>query len=649
MFSQKFNHWQITQDLDNIIWLYFDHAQKRVNILDIEALQEFARIAQILQDNANNITGLILLNAKPTGFIYGADIHEFEKFPTEANVHKHLQSVHQTFAKIANLPCPTAVGIDGLALGGGLEIALLFDQIIAINNTKTQLAFPEIKLGLIPAYGGTGRTLARINHFHLLRMVLSGRQVGSEEAFDIGLVDLLVADHNALKDALKNTISMGKKRKNSSQESSSQSTPENMQAIMADARLVIEAKYRPDHNPAAFALLEHFTQHGFDHNALIADELTIFPTLLMGKISKNKRRIFALTDRIKKQTKQDPKINNVHVVGAGVMGGDIAAIAALAGFHVSLQDLNPNTILLAQKRAQEIFARKLPTPEKITEAQNRLISDPKGGAIANADIVIEAVAESLTIKQQVFTELAQKVKPSTLLASNTSAIPLEKIAENLPNPQNFMGLHFFNPVPVLPLVEIITIQASANESIQRALAFIGALGKLPILCKSVPGFLVNRALFPYIFASIEAVLNGESADKIDQALLDFGMKMGPIELADQIGLDVCFDISTSLGAPNNVRLALQAKIASGAIGRKTGTGFYSWNANKAVRPRKTYQSTAMQNLAQDLLSPLIDKCHSAVTTQIVADADLVDAAMIFGIGFPEHTGGPLHWKNSQFL
>ena len=628
-----YQNWQISKTADDIIRLKLDVANKSVNILTKEVLHKFAAIAGALAENAEKLTGVMLICGKKNGFIYGADIHEFEDFHAPEELRVHLESVHESFTKIENLPCPTACGINGLTLGGGLEIALAFDNLIA--TTTTQLAFPEVKLGLLPGYGGTVRALQKIGAFESLRMMLTGRMVAANEALKIGLVNQLVADEDSLEVALTQNILAGKNKTSAPKD-------ENLQAIIDDARTVIESKYKRNHHPAPFKILDHYQNFASDIDALTSSEKTLFTDMLFSENSRNKRRVYYLTDRVKKQTKQQSHISHVHVVGAGVMGGDIAAVAALAGFQVSLQDLSQDAIDGALARAETLFARKL-DGDKLAHAKARLTSDKDGTQIAKADLIIEAVAENLAIKQKVFENLATQAKPSAILATNSSAIQLEEIGANLPNPEALIGLHFFNPVPALPLVEVIWGAQSGEDVINRALGFVGQLKKLPILCKSAPGFIVNRALFPYIFVAFERYFDGEDADKIDQALLGFGMPMGPIELADQIGLDVCLDIGTSLGIPERTQKFLQEKCASGNLGRKSGAGFYEWCDKKAIRARGDYDARELQKLAKELLQPLVAESMKIVAEGVVSDADMLDAAMIFGIGFPEHTGGPLNY------
>ena len=298
-------------------------------------------------------------------------------------------------------------------------------------------------------------------------------------------------------------------------------------------------------------------------------------------------------------------------------------------------------------RAAQLFARRLKTEDKIAAATSRLAADPDGHGAAKADLVIEAVAEKLPIKQAVFAALEQVIKPDAILATNTSAIPLEDIAAALQDPSRLIGLHFFNPVPVLPLVEVIWSQYSNQDFVTRGMQFAGQIGKMPIRCQSAPGFLVNRALLPYMFKAVEAVAAGEDADQIDESLVDFGMPMGPIELCDQVGIDVCLGAGKVIGMSERVEQTLTSMIEAGTLGRKSGSGFYDWDGKKAVRARAAHDGADLDAVAADLLAPLVAECRGAVAEGVVDSADMADAACIFGVGFPAFRGGPLFWDESR--
>lgn len=635
-------HWTLDIDDAGLAWVTIDVQDKSVNVLQQDVVDELAELATSLENNSA-ITGLALMSGKPVGFVYGADINEFEVLTSEADVLALLDHVHATFQRIVDLPIPTVVGVDGFALGGGLELALIFDRVVLTNSPKTQVGFPEVKLGLMPGYGGTGRAYQRVGAYAVLDMMLTGRMVGAEEALSIGLVDGLAESRDSLKDTLRDIMAS----MNGVKPAAPQITGEDTAAMVAEAKAKFAKRVRPDHTPAPFAILDHIADHAPDAKAISAAEKTIFPSLMMSKASDGLRRVFQLTDTVRKTARGDAGVKKIHVIGAGVMGGDIAAVAAMSGVQVTLSDMSEDAISGAIDRARILYERRLKTPEKINAAMDLLVADHGQLGLADADLVIEAVAERLDVKKAVFAHVEAKVNPKAILATNTSAIPLELIAEDLTNPERLIGLHFFNPVPVLPLVEVIWSTSSDQQSIERGMQFAGQLRKMPIRCKSAPGFVVNRALLPYINAGIDMMLAGTEADKIDEALTEFGMPMGPVELADQIGLDVMLDASTPLGMPQAVEAAFRDKIASGTIGRKSGSGFYQWEDMKAQRPRDQYDPAELAAIADELLAPMVRECRNAVDEGVVDSDDFADAAMIFGVGYPQFRGGPLHHEKTK--
>ena len=633
-------HFNISTNHENICWAEIDVNGKSVNVLTQEVMSDLAKILDWLEKNTT-ITGFSLTSGKPGGFIYGADIAEFELYKTKQDVRNHMEFVHGLFNRIENLHIPTAVGIDGIAVGGGLEIALAFDFITATSSKKTKLGFPEVNLGILPGYGGSGRAYGRIGTASVAEMMISGKPLIAEAANNIGLIDQVVDGADDLKPAIKSWL----KAQNQKKPEREQREPEADQSALEACREKFLKRARIEHTPAPFAIIDHVRRHGHSSVAMSAGEMDIFPDLMVGSASKNLRRVYYLTDKVRKTARGDSKIKKLHVVGAGTMGGDIAAVAAMSGLNVSLTDVDVNAIDGAIQRSGELFARRLKGAEKIKEATQRLKSDPEGDDAANADLVIEAVAEKLSVKQTVFADLEKVIKPDAILATNTSAIPLEDIATALDDPSRLIGLHFFNPVPVLPLVEVIWSLHSNQDLVTRGMQFAGQIGKMPIRCKSSPGFLVNRALLPYMFGAIEAVVSGENPEKIDQAMVDFGMPMGPIELSDQVGLDVCLDVGTVLGVGAGAEKLLKSKCDDKKLGRKTGSGFYDWSENRAVRSRQPLEPKHSDDIARHMLAPMVEECIKAVQEGVVDSSDDADAGMIFGTGFPGFRGGPINWAS----
>ena len=566
-------------------------------------------------------------------------MNEFELFRTASDVEAHIAEVLHCFAAIESLDCPSVILIDGICVGGGLELALAFDRIISIDDATCQFGFPEINLGLLPGYGGSVRALERMGAEAAMKLVLHGRFLKVREAFDANVVDKLVSSREALAGAARDAIA-GTISRRPAPESS------DMAAVIADERAALMARTSPRNTPAPFGILDHYSVSEFNRNNMMKAETKLFSELMMTPASAGMRRNFQLTDAVKKGGRGDHEISHVHVIGAGTMGGDIAAVAAMNGFEVTLQDISADAIDRAIERARTLYERRLKAPQKVEAAMSRLRADAGGEGLAGADLLIEAVAEDLAIKKAVFADAEGKMKPGAIMATNTSAIPLEDIGAALTDPARLIGMHFFNPVPVLPLVEVVYTDASNSSFVDRAMYVCGALKKLPVRCKSAPGFLVNRALLPYMFKAVEAMLDGADPDRIDQALVGFGMPMGPIELCDQVGIDVCLGAGKVTGMSAQVAARFTAMIDAGNLGRKGGAGFYEWDGKKAVRPRGSYDQHELDAIAADMLAPLVAECRDAVAEGVVDSADVADAACIFGIGFPAFRGGPLFWDES---
>ncbi|MDE2004411.1 MAG: 3-hydroxyacyl-CoA dehydrogenase family protein, partial [Betaproteobacteria bacterium] len=336
-------------------------------------------------------------------------------------------------------------------------------------------------------------------------------------------------------------------------------------------------------------------------------------------------------------------VARVHVVGAGTMGGDIAAWCALRGMTVTLQDQDAQRLSPAMKRAARLYSDRLKDPRRVRDARDRLIPDIGGHGVAHADVVIEAIFENVDAKRALFAEIEARARPDAILATNTSSIPLEDIAVALRNPSRLIGLHFFNPVARMMLVEIVAGRDSDPALAARGAAFARAIDKLPLPVKSAPGFLVNRVLAPYLMSAMRCVDEGIAPEVVDAAAVAFGMPMGPIELADTVGLDICVAVGRMLGSDTDVPRRLAGHVAEGRLGKKTGRGYYAWSEGK---PRKQAAGAVPAGLAQRLVDPLVAEAQAALAQGIVADADLVDAGAIFGAGFAPFRGGPLHYASS---
>ena len=382
-----------------------------------------------------------------------------------------------------------------------------------------------------------------------------------------------------------------------------------------------------------------------------AAETRAFAPLMVGETSRNLRRVFKLSEMLKAQAPKnlDFKPLRVHVVGAGVMGADIAGWCVASGMEVSLQDVSAEQIAKGIAAQKKLFSRKFKTKALRAAASARLIADPKGDNISRADVVIEAIVERLEVKQSLFKSIEGKLKPGAILATNTSSIMIENIAEPLADPGRLIGIHFFNPVAQLPLVEVIKGAQSRPEEVQKGCAFVTAIDKFPLIAKSSPGFVVNRVLGPYMLAALQRVEAGEVKEKIDEAARTFGMPMGPVELADTVGLDVCASVGNILKIAPPGGSKLDQMVAAGKLGKKSGEGFYVWKDGKPQKaePEKPWDKGELERLGRQLVDPLIRECEKVRDEGIVESADLVDAGVIFGTGFAPFRGGPLHFAANE--
>jgi 3-hydroxyacyl-CoA dehydrogenase/enoyl-CoA hydratase/3-hydroxybutyryl-CoA epimerase len=403
--------------------------------------------------------------------------------------------------------------------------------------------------------------------------------------------------------------------------------------------------------PAPYALIDLWTAHGGDRDAMQKAEISSFANLLVTETAQNLVRVFYLRENLKKLAGGKWNGARIHVIGAGAMGGDIAAWCAWQGFVVTLGDTSQNAIGGAIKRAAELYGKiGRDNRLRVRDALDRLVPDLKGDGVATADLIIEAVPENLELKRKIFAGIEPKMKPDAILATNTSSIPLEQMREGLPRPERLVGIHFFNPVSRMQLVEIVSHDQVAADVLADARAFLGRIDRLPAPVKSAPGFLVNRALTPYLLEALVMLDAGMKKETIDKAAVDFGMPMGPIELADEVGLDICLHVAEMLRGSLHRDMPdapqwLKDKVAKGELGKKTGKGLYDWKDGHAV---KSHEDTAPPPDTIDrLILPMLDACMTCLREGVVGDEQVLDGAMIFATGFAPFRGGPMHYARTR--
>lgn len=642
-------HWQLREaDARGLMWLGLDHQGHSANLLSMEVIEELEQQIDRVERHMDRspVVGLVVHSLKETGFIAGADVSEFDALTDkEAGAH-HIQRVHALFERIERLPCPTVALIDGFCLGGGLELALACSYRIATDAPGTRIGFPEVRLGLFPGYGGTWRAIRTLGPVAALQLMLTGRTLSGREARSRGLVDRVVPRRQLEAAASALLWERPQPRRASWRKGLLNRQP--LRSVVAGqlARRT-GAKVMREHYPAPFALIDHWRDSGGSRRRLLDGEARRVPELLESESSRNLRRVFGLQERLKGLASDAERPHRVQVIGAGVMGADIAAWCALQGLQVGLQDVSRDQLGRAMQRANALFRRRLRDRRLIRDAWDRLVPDPGGHGLAGTDLVIEAVGEDLALKQRIFAELETRVGADTLLATNTSSIPLEEIGEGLRHPERLVGLHFFNPVARMQLVEVVHGRGTDEASVLRAIAAVRAIDRLPLPVRSSPGFLVNRVLMPYLLEAVDLLDEGVPAALIDRAAVGFGMPMGPLALADSVGLDICLAVSDSLGhhltAAEDTPERLREMVTQGLMGRKGGQGFYRYKDGRPAKepPPRGYE--APPDLRERLIFRLLNECVACLREGVVEDADLLDAGVVFGTGFAPHTGGPTHY------
>ncbi|MFY7697589.1 MAG: 3-hydroxyacyl-CoA dehydrogenase NAD-binding domain-containing protein [Legionella sp.] len=644
----NYKHWQLQVD-EKIAWLGLNRLDTSVNSLNDDVLDELDNCLQALSE-LNELCGLIIYSSKSKGFIAGADVNAFAEFDNSAKASDFLRKGQTIFSRLEMLSrnIPSVAMIHGFCLGGGLELALACTYRIASDDHDTRLGLPEIMLGIHPGWGGTVRLPQLIGGFAALsQIILTGRAVPALQAKQLGFVDEVTPLRQLKKAAIYYVTHQPHKR----QPSFIQSLTNHVwfrPMIAKIFRYQTAKKVNATNYPAPFAVIDLWEkEYGYNERAY-QKEADSVQTLISGhETAKNLIRLFQLKERMKGFSKKSRfKAQHVHVIGAGIMGGDIAAWCALKGIKVTLQDQSYGKIALAVARANDLFKKKLKKARPIQASNDRLIPDPKGHGIANADVIIEAVFENLQVKQTIIKQVEQVAKATAIIATNTSSIPLNEISEVMNNPERLVGIHFFNPVSQMELVEVVTSDKTATEVSECACAFVGQIGRMPLPVKSSPGFLINRVLMPYLMECIQLLDEGVKAETIDAAATSFGMMMGPVEMADTVGIDVCLAVAENLTAHfgGTISNKLRNMVNAGQLGRKSGEGFYRYKNGKPIK-QKILATQSSDDTAKRMILRMIIEANNCLHEQVVVDNDLLDAGMVFASGFAPFRGGPMHYAS----
>jgi 3-hydroxyacyl-CoA dehydrogenase/enoyl-CoA hydratase/3-hydroxybutyryl-CoA epimerase len=648
MTKNPYRNWYIVEE-ENISWLYFNKAESSTNVLSAEVLDELEAVLKYL--SGMQPKGLVILSAKQNGFIAGADIEEFTKLKDHSEAEGLIRRGQSVFNLLEKLPFPTVSLIHGFCLGGGLELALACRYRVAKDDIRTRLGLPEVKLGIHPGFGGTVRLPKLVGAPAAMDLILSGKTIDAHKAKKIGLVDAIVTERH-LKDMAVKCIS----DKPPAHSPSTVLKLTNHSLVRPLLKKVIvsktEKKVNQKHYPAPFAAIDLWARFADNSQAMLSEEARSVARLITGTTAQNLIRVFFLSNRLKSLGKaRDFSASHVHVIGAGTMGGDIAAWCALQGFHVTLQARKPESIALAIKRAYKLFKKRVVRPRLVRNTMDRLMPDIRGTGLKKADVIIEAVFEDAEVKRNIYKDIEPHIKQDALLATNTSSIPLEELATALSRPERLVGLHFFNPVAKMPLVEVVAGESTDPNEIKRALAFTKGIDRLPLPVKSSPGFLVNRILMPYLLEAVLIVEEGVMPSVIDRAATDFGMPMGPVLLADTVGLDICLHAAETMSEKYGIRIPdiLYKKVKDGLIGKKSGRGFYTYKDGKQLMAQASADTVSPGSIQERLVLRIVNESVACLDEGIVEDSDLLDAAMVFGTGFAPFRGGVIqHCRSVGF-
>lgn len=648
------------------------NSTKSMTALDIETMMELMEIVEELHTKSKELKGAIFFSHKENCFLAGADINLIASMKTEAEAADGAERGQNIYNRIEDLTIPTVVCVDGVCLGGGLELSLSCKVILASNSPKTSLGLPEVKLGIIPGFGGTYRLPRKIGLPNALDMILTGKTLRADKAKRIGLVEEVYPRENLL--AMAPNFFSKKAKKQSLKESMAELATENFVTRKIIFQKVRESVLKKTNGfyQAPLKILDVMDSGMMKgRTSYLASEAQAFGELAISEQSKNLQHIYFMSEAVKKyngpkSTKALPALDRGAALGAGTMGGGIAWLMADAGMQPIMKDLTVDALNLGLKQSSQNFSgalkRKKISADEFERKQRSITAQLDYSGFIKTDLVIEAVVENMDIKKKVFSETEKHVSRECLLTSNTSSLSVQEMSKALEHPERFAGLHFFNPVHLMPLVEIIIHDKIAPETIEALHKWVLRVKKTPVIVKDGPGFLVNRILMPYLNEAGYLLEEGVSVKDLDQAALNFGMPMGPARLLDEVGIDVAVKVGKvmfdGLGArayPSKMSGKLSEK---NFLGKKNSKGFYLYDEKGKVtglNPEveellpKEKKKMSESELQMRLFLPMINEAASILREGIVTSAADVDLGLIFGTGFPPFRGGLLRYADSEGL
>lgn len=655
----------------------FDLKDEKVNKFSAVAVKELDALIDEVK-NETSLKCLLFMSAKKGIFIAGADINEFEHIKTEQEGYEVGRKGQQVFQKIAGLPFPTIAVIDGASMGGGTEMTLACTYRLASDNPKTRIALPEVNLGILPGWGGTARLPRLIGLQRSLDIILTGKNLDAQRAYRSGVVDKVIPKEQVKQAALsfandviagKNVLERSRRVQRGAFNKFLDKNFIGRKIVFSQARKAVMAKTH-GHYPAPLEALKAIKKGlGKSVDKHLELEARALGRLIVTPISANLVKIFFWTEEVKKQNgTEKPEtatlpVKKAAVLGAGVMGGGIAQLFAGRDIPIRVKDINYNAVAKAYQQAGKVLYGKLKR-RRITKFEYNHILQKITGTVDysgfnSVDFIVEAIVEDLAIKKKVFAELENEVRADTIIVTNTSSLLVNDMAEAFKKPERFVGMHFFNPVHMMPLVEVIRGKNSSDEAVATTFQLAKKLGKTPIVVNDGPGFLVNRLLVPYMVEAVSLLEEGFEIETIDKAMMNFGMPMGPIELFDEVGIDVAYKVAKILAQTMSDRMAesdiLEKLVQNKRLGKKSGVGFYKYDGKKKSSDAsvnnlitvKSRSKMSAEELSRRMVYPMVNEAARCLQEKIAFRPQDVDLGMIFGTGFAPFRGGLLTYADTE--
>lgn len=658
--------------------LVMDDPARKVNVLDEPALRDLERaIAEL--EGADNLEGVVLASGKTSGFIAGADVEAIGRLTDREQVLALIRRAHAIFNRLAALKAPTVAAIDGVCFGGGTELALACDSRVAAEETA-QIGLPETLLGIFPGFGGTTRLPRLVGVQTALDLILTARTLDARRAERVGLVARAVPQAwlmQAAHDRLAQLAARPARRRRDANRPRGfrmwllEGNPFGRQMIFQRVEAMTRARTQGNYPAPVAAIKVMQLAHGRPIGEALELEAQWVSDLVVGPVCKNLVRIFRLQERAKKDPVGDPSlkprpVRSLALIGAGLMGGGIAELASRNGVEVRIRDVQPASLTHALQTVKSLVderVRKRRATRVEAAAQlARVLPTLDLTGFKRADFAIEAVVEDVDVKRRVFGELEVRVAPDAILATNTSSLSVNALADGLEHPERFCGFHFFNPVHRMPLVEVVRARQTSDATLVSAVAFARRLGKTPVVVNDSPGFVVNRILMPYLREAMHLLEDGYPLADIDASMKRFGMPMGPFAVLDEVGIDVAHKVAGVLSRAFPDRMtpsdALEKLLAAKRLGKKSGAGFYRHRGRKSVPDpnlrallglKRERRAQSLELLSERMVLAMINEAARCLEEGVVADAGMLDLAMIFGAGFPPFRGGLLRHADTLGL